>query len=792
MRLFTRLTIAISAVVVITVIAMGAVITQKLTNLEIPKELHTLQILAEQTGLRLDHYAESGREAVLTMQGASAIDGIIRADEAGGIDPQSKESVKIWKDRLATLFLAQLRANPNYLQMRFIGVHNGGREIVRLERTASHGKIRRDPESELQKKGTRAYFTQTIGLHQGNIFVSRIELISEHGAIQVPHVPVLHIATPVYDNHNKPYGIIVITIDMRTVLATIRANTDPGDHLYVINDLGGYVLHPDPRMEFNWQLGRQIGHESQFPALSKFVSNTNSDNGLLTLSNGARIGVASYRTSLAGKRVIKILVTAPYAALSAHWKTIVTAVLLAFALVAPIVLLIVLIIARSLSVPLANLTDAVKRYSGDSIVSIETAGSGEVRELASAFEKMTHDLARRRREEAELNKRLQQSDKLSAIGQLTSGIAHDINNLLTIIIGNLQLLERKHSADTGLIKRLRTATEAAQRCGSMIKRLLAFSRRQVLQPKTIQVNDLIQNSIALLKETLSEDIVMSTNLAANLWETKVDPYQLETALVNLAINARDAMPDGGILSFTTSNYKIDSAYTRVHSDVVPGDYVSIVVTDTGTGIPPDIQARVFEPFFTTKEDGKGTGLGLSMVHGFVKQSGGHIAIYSDESNGTSVKIFLPRALDEKTGESVALEGVDKSKELGGTETILLVEDEPDLCEIAETMLKELGYKVLIAHNPGEALELLSGSAEIDLLFTDIVMPGKMKGPELAQNARQIRPALPVLFTSGHPKGAIASEQGHGPSSLLLSKPYQINELAYYIRLALKSQGTAHD
>lgn len=791
MKLFGRFTIAISTVVVITVIAMGIIITRRLTRIEIPKELRTLHILAEQTAYRLDNYAESGREAVLTITGAAAVNGIIRADEAGGVDPESGESAKIWQDRLANIFLALLRSNPDYLQIRLIGVHNDGKEIVRAERTAIHGEVKRDSESELQKKGTRAYFTQTIGLQPGNIFVSRIELNSEHNTIRVPHVPVLHIATPVHDSQGKPFGIIVITIDMRNILASIRASVDSKNNLYIVNNLGGYVLHPNPAMEFGWQLDHNFTLESEFPVLAGFAFKSNADSGLLELGNGARVGAAGYRIKLAGKRAITILVTAPYATLVAHWKTIGAAILLAFAFVAPFMLLIVLIIARSLSVPLANLTEAVKQYSGDAPISIRAAGSGEVRELASAFENMTQDLIQRQREEAELSKRLQQSDKLKAIGQLTSGIAHDINNLLTVILGNLQLLERSQQGNAVIMKRLRTATEAAQKCGGMIKRLLAFSRRQVLQPRTIQVNKLIHNSISLLEDTLSKDITISTELADDLWETKVDPDQLETALINLAINARDAMPDGGTINVSTANCTIDPVYAGTHPDLTPGEYISITVSDTGTGIPSDFQTRVFEPFFTTKADGKGNGLGLSMVHGFVSQSGGHVTLYSDEGRGTSVRIYLPRAMGVMTGGGAAHEVIDKKTVTGGTETILLVEDEPNVRELAKTMLEELGYRVLIAQDAEQAMELLSGPDQIHLLFTDIVMPGKMNGTELIEKAWQIRPGLSVLYTSGHPKGVMTLEQGDGPSRLFLSKPYRMDELASHIRQALNAGETRH-
>ena len=376
---------------------------------------------------------------------------------------------------------------------------------------------------------------------------------------------------------------------------------------------------------------------------------------------------------------------------------------------------------------------------------------------------------------------LRQAQKMEAVGQLTGGIAHDFNNLLTVVLGNLQLLERALRADERNHRRIRTAVEAVERGAELTKRLLAFSRKQRLEPKVVDANALLSGMDDLLHRALGEEVELEVARADDLWLTKADQSQLETAILNLAINARDAMPGGGKLTVETANAHLDSEYASLHVEVTPGEYVLIAVSDTGTGIAKDVIDKVFQPFFTTKETGKGTGLGLSMVHGFVKQSGGHIKIYSEPGCGTTVKIYLPR---EKVSALQAGAPTLGSVALAtGQETILLVEDDAKVREVAVSLLRELGYRVLEAVDGPSALAVIEGDQAIDLLFSDIVMPGGMNGLELAQQARRRRPDLRVLHTSGYAEAAVARGSGVAADSLI-GKPYRKEDLARKVRRAL--------
>ena len=394
------------------------------------------------------------------------------------------------------------------------------------------------------------------------------------------------------------------------------------------------------------------------------------------------------------------------------------------------------------------------------------------------FVVMATDATERKATEAQL----QQAQKMEAVGQLTGGLAHDFNNLLAVVLGNLQLLERSIKDDDKAVRRSRAALDATERGAELTKRLLAFSRRQTLEPKTIDVNDLVTDMNTLLRRTLGETVELNMACADDLWLTKADPNQVETAVLNLAINARDAMPDGGKLTVETANECLDETYVAQFSDVDAGDYVMIAVSDTGTGIPKDLVAKVFQPFFTTKDVGKGSGLGLSMVYGFVKQSGGHVRIYSEEGHGTSVKIYLPR----EASDSVDVEKTDKTEQpiKGGDETILVVEDDPAVRQMAVSLLEDLGYRVLEAENGADALATLQRHESIDLMFSDIIMPGGMNGAELAIQARDRHPGLRVLHTSGYAEAAVTRDGKIGSTNELLSKPYRKEELARKVRRVL--------
>jgi signal transduction histidine kinase len=393
----------------------------------------------------------------------------------------------------------------------------------------------------------------------------------------------------------------------------------------------------------------------------------------------------------------------------------------------------------------------------------------------------------------ETQQTLRQAQKIEAVGQLTGGIAHDFNNLLTIIIGNLDTLKRRLADTTGqadvvsfagvLAKPVDLALQGARNAAQLTHRLLAFSRRQALEPVRLDLNRLIADMSDLLRRTLGETINIETVLAAGLWPTFVDTNQVENALINLCVNARDAMAEGGRLTIETANTFLDEAYARQFGDVTPGQYALLSITDTGTGIPPELLERAFEPFFTTKPAGQGSGLGLAMVHGFVKQSGGHVRIYSEVGHGTTVKLYLPRMLEDEGAASVPAPrpaAPAATPRAAQSETILLVEDNEGVRDFARGALQELGYTVLEAAEGEAALRILKYEPSVSLLFTDVVLPG-MSGRELANRAAALRPDLPVLFTTGYTRNAIIHHGRLDPGVHLLSKPFAQHELAQKVR-----------
>jgi len=389
------------------------------------------------------------------------------------------------------------------------------------------------------------------------------------------------------------------------------------------------------------------------------------------------------------------------------------------------------------------------------------------------------DLTEKQAAEAQLR----HVQKMDAIGQLTGGVAHDFNNILTVITGTIGILEDAVAGEPQLAAIARLIDEAAERGANLTKHLLAFARKQPLQPLEVDVNSLVLEAAKLLQPTLGEHIEITPLLAEDAWTALADPSQLTTAVLNLALNARDAMPNGGKLALETSNVYLDENYASMQDEVAAGNYVMIAVSDTGSGIPAALLERVFDPFFTTKEVGKGTGLGLSMVFGFVKQSGGHIKLYSEEGHGTSVKIYLPRATGLNQTAAEALVSVDIE---GGSEAVLVVEDDPLVRRYVMTQIESLGYTTLEAANATDALHVIDNGADIDLLFTDVIMPGHMNGRQLVDEALKRRPGLKTLYTSGYTENAIVHHGRLDSGVLLLAKPYRKSELARMIRLALGS------
>ena len=371
---------------------------------------------------------------------------------------------------------------------------------------------------------------------------------------------------------------------------------------------------------------------------------------------------------------------------------------------------------------------------------------------------------------------VRQAQKMEAIGHLTGGVAHDFNNLLQIISANLDLASASAGSDPALRKRLQNAIGAVTRGARLTAQLLAFARRQALDPRSIDLGRVIRDMTDLLRRSLGERIEVETVMAGGLWNTLADPTQIENTILNLAINARDAMPDGGKLTLEVANAYLDDAYAAVHAEVTPGQYVMLAVSDTGTGMTPEVLTRVFEPFFTTKPEGKGTGLGLAQAYGFVKQTGGHIKIYSEPGHGTTIKLYLPRTRREcDLPDDAASQPVR-----GGTEHILVVEDDESVRAAVVDMLTDLGYRVSRAGDAESALALLE-TEKPDLIFSDVVMPGPLHTREFTRRAQQKYPAVRVLYTSGYTQNAIVHNGKLDDDALLLSKPYRKDELARKLR-----------
>ncbi|MGQ7793181.1 PAS domain-containing protein [Faunimonas sp. B44] len=428
--------------------------------------------------------------------------------------------------------------------------------------------------------------------------------------------------------------------------------------------------------------------------------------------------------------------------------------------------------------------DAEERFVGMIGVNVDVTGTRAaeqaLQELNATLEEQVSERTRELREREEA---LRQAQKMEVVGQLTGGVAHDFNNLLQVIVGNLEILERNLPDDMRRLRRAAAnAMNGARRAATLTQRLLAFARRQPLEPRPLAPNKLIADMSDLLYRTLGETIEVETVLSAGLWPVEADGNQLESAILNLAVNARDAMPGGGKLTIETANTRIDEAYAATHAEVAPGQYVVICVSDNGHGMSRETAARVFEPFFTTKEPGKGTGLGLSMVYGFVKQSGGHVKIYSEPGHGTTVKIYLPRLTREhQEAEAVPASMVPEGS---GEETILVVEDDDDVRSYSSAILRELGYRVIAAQDGPAALRLLGRERRVDLLFTDVVLPGGMTGADLARAAAVVRPDLKVLFTTGYARDAIVHNGRLEAGVQLITKPFTYADLAVKVRDAL--------
>jgi PAS domain S-box-containing protein len=1017
MKLSTRLTVAMVALVLFTAGATGILIYRNVLGVALPRSLERLGAHVQLLATELEAVVRGARADVL----AFAVDEMVHGS-SGDIGDRSNVFAVAQRRLLASRFSAELTAKPWYDELRIIGIADSGREIVSVDRSGAGGAVRAVLDSELEQAGDRDYFQKTIALAAGDVYISPIDLKQTQGVIDAPRVPTMRVAAPLFAPDGRRFGIVVANLDLRPVFDRIRGAARQGGNIYVVNDSGDYLLHPDLKREFGFQLGSPARLQDEYPGLMELLHSDDTKPRVLHDRSGERLGVAWQKLRLGGGPRVAAIETLPYPALMAgatairDWSAVgaLAAVLVAFVLA--------VIIARSMTKPLAQMTQAVEGLAQNKPIIAPTGASGEIGVLARAFVRMDADMrektaalnreveersrlfdtspdlilttdhagnflrvspscraivgydpkemmgrngsefvypddlaaaqaeiriARRgqqrrnfetrwvhkdgrlvtlawscvwsepeqrhlfigrdmteskKAEEAILDsermaraiidtaldaiiqvneageviewnpqaesilgwsrqeatgipitdlyppkgyrprylamnellrqadrvkgerfeidavrkdgqkikveismtglrrrggniynllvrditakiaaeEHIRQSQKMEAIGQLTGGIAHDFNNVLTAITSIIGILAEGVADKPQLAEATKLIAAAARRGAELTRRLLAFARKQPLEPRQTDVNALVVSAQKLFRPSLGEHIEIEAALDEHAWPALVDPTQLTTALLNLAVNARDAMPKGGKLTLETSNVALDEAYSREHSDVTPGDYVMIAVSDTGTGIPATIRDKIFDPFFSTKGFGKGTGLGLSMVYGFVKQSSGHINVYSEEGHGTTVKLYLPRA----TAAEEISEATDASLIEGGIETILVVEDDALVRRSVTTQIQSLGYQTIEAASAAEALVVVDRGDAFDLLFTDVVMPGSMNGRELADEVARRRPGMKVLFTSGYTEDAVFHHGRLDPGVLLLAKPYTKSEIARMIRHAL--------
>jgi PAS domain S-box-containing protein len=1166
LTLTARLAIAMVLLVAAAVTAVGWLSYRNLEQALLPRVLDRVETHSRLLAAGLQSHVAGARSDVATFPSHAAVHGMVLARFNGGIDPVDHLSEAAWRERLLRRIVADLGAKPAYSQFRFIGVEDGGRELLRVDRSGPGGAVRIVPDAELQREGEAPYFKETIKLPANDIYVSPIELNEEQGLIQTPHVPTLRVAAPVFAPDGKPGGIVIVNVDMRSAFALIRSSVGPGENIYVVDAHGNYLVHPDPAREFGSELGVATNWQADFPDLAPALGSTQAVAHIVPDQARGPGGTALAPALLVGKQWVGIIETVPNAVFMTPAAAIRNTTVLVGLIAVLCAAALALFVATSLTRPINRLTAAVEGVGKNDGLAIPVDASGETGVLARAFARVldeanaktaalqrevlehrrtevardhhaarerlfsaavessndavitqsldgtitgwnpaaerlfghaaaeavgqkidlivppdriaeAHDILRRigsgemieryetervrkdgntlqvslsispirspsgaiigasktardmtesRRTEQALSQqieerrrifetsqdlilvtdpkgvlvqvspssetilgyvpeemvghsainfiygedldptreqmraarrgrqtrnfdsryvhkdgrivmlswmgtwsepvrrhffvgrdmtehwraretlreseqlargiidtaldafvqidesgsilnwnsqaeeifgwprkdalgknfeliiaeperaelraalgrfvrsgegqilgrrreiralrrdgkefaaelsvtalrrregilfngffrdltdkiaaedRIRQSEKMEALGQLTGGIAHDFNNILTVITGTIEILAEAVEKEPQLAAITRMIDEAAARGADLTQHLLAFARKQPLQPRETDVNTLIIDTTKMLRPTLGEHIEIESAFEDEVCAAMVDPNQLATAILNLSLNARDAMPKGGKLILETGSAFLDESYASKHTDVKPGRYAMIAVSDTGTGIPAAILDKVFNPFFTSKGPGKGTGLGLSMVYGFVKQSAGHIQIYSEEGHGTTIKMYLPPG----SGAFVAADGSASQAVEGGSETIMVVEDDKLVRDYVLTQLHSLGYTTRDAANAAEALAIVRAGNDFDLLFTDVIMPGAMNGRQLANELAKSKPGLKVLFTSGYTENAIIHHGRLDSGVLLLAKPYRKSDLAAMIRKAL--------
>jgi len=1041
MKLSTRLTLAMVALVLVTTAVLGFLNYRSILELVMPRALLQLQTHAQLNALLMDAYLRGTRADAVSAQSSAGLRELLTSRQqavAAATTPPTN-----WRSRIEERFASELAAKPNRAIMRIIGPDDDGRELVRVDRLGPGGAIRAVPESRLTRRGDRRYFKDGIALPPRQVAISRIELNKTDVGLEIPYVPTVRTMAPIDAADGTRLGVMVINTSLISMFERVRSSVDAGKLIYIVNDTGDYLLHPDRSREFGFDLGTPHRIQDDFPALAALLDGKDTSPRVIENAVGESFGAGWGWVRLADGPTVGVFEMQPYSSLTSVQTAVRNATLAGGAVAVLVAMLMAVPLARSLTHPLVRITRSVQAFARGEQVEVTPAGGHEIKLLAEAFSQMTrdaehkaialvgeaeersrlagvlqntidnmvdpvlvadargmviltnpaaremfgtlsgvgvlnttrsfdrylpdgtpllpsqspllrayqgetivnfeflvqpisssrrsyliangrplrsetgdiqgavmvyHDITQTKKAEEALRRseqmaraivdtaldafvqidalatitewsphaevmfgwrrteaigrnvfrliippdqleqrteeftefasqlgrdnpgfrveieairqdgtpipievamtalyrdgsfvinaflrdltekiafeeQLRQSQKMESIGQLTGGIAHDFNNMLTVITGTIDIISDGVADQPHLAAIAKLISEAADRGAELTRLLLAFARKQPLRPDDTDVNGLVAGLQSLLRPTLGEQIEVETVLADDVWPIYVDRGQLESALVNLAVNARDAMPGGGKLTLETCNIVVDQEFAKRLGNVDVGSYVMIAITDSGCGIPEAIRGKVFDPFFTTKDVGKGTGLGLSMVYGFIKQSGGHITLYSEEGLGTTFRLYLPRATADAEREAPA---ASEQGAIGGTETILVVEDDAMVRSYVNAQLKSLGYTTLSVGNATAALSICDSDTRFDLLFTDVVMPGPYNGVQLAAEMTKRRPGLKVLFTSGYSENALIHNDRIDSDILLLSKPYRRIDLAQMIRLALSS------
>lgn len=610
---------------------------------------------------------------------------------------------------------------------------------------------------------------------QGQVFVS--------GILNLDSGPGLAFLTPITDDSNTIIiGSLLVEINLgpvKKIVADFDERVIGDKYVYLVDNAGRVIISADP----NVSLLSPFPDLAVRPELLKIFSRQG-EVGNIVYDDASGDPVMAGYADMAEFGVNKamdwsIIAVAPLSEILSPVDQIKETLLITTVFVSLLAMFFMNLASRRVVVSILECGDVAEKIAkGDRYVMIKNTGMDEIGYLGRSINLINVNFKT-------VEEQLHQAQRMEAIGQLTGGIAHDFNNLLSTMIGNAEALEILSGKQGHMNKHIEAIIEAIDRGSSLTDRLLSFSRQQTLSPVAVAIPDLINGLEDMLQRTLGETINLKHQVGSDIWLATIDQHQFENALINLTLNARDAMPSGGFLTIDTANVTVVEHDANQNEEVKPGDYVTVSVSDTGTGMPANVLEKVFEPFFTTKDFGEGSGLGLSMVYGFAKQSGGNVTISSDVDYGTSVKLYLPRSRGAARQTVVKL---DTSDPASGSERILIIEDDPSVRKTSEFILRNQGYDIVSAENRNEAIKLFKQHKSFDLLFTDLVLPGGRNGVEVAEEILLLQPDIKVLFTTGYAKNAVFRNEDLKHSETLLNKPYRRKELLEKVRAKLDEEG----